>query len=200
MIDRARTALSGVVVSVLLMGPLVPLAAHAQGGVPSQSPTPAAERKSALNRPVRHIPVAAPARTRTAHLRRGPGIHPVAGYASARSGSARTAAFVDDGAATGPGDSRPHQHGLASWYGDRWHGRRTASGSIFDQDGLTAAHPSLPLGSRVRVSLVGSDRDVIVTITDRPGTRSRIIDLSRGAARELGILERGVAMVTLTQL
>ena len=199
MIDRARTALSGVVVSVLLMGPLVPLAAHAQGGVPSQSPTPAAERNSALNRPVRHIPVAAPARTRTAHLRRGPGIHPVAGYASARSGSARTAAFVDDGAATGPGDSRPHQHGLASWYGDRWHGRRTASGSIFDQDGLRC--PSQPAAGIARPRLAGRQRPRRHRHHHRPtGHPKQIIDLSRGAARELGILERGVAMVTLTQL
>ena len=70
--------------------------------------------------------------------------------------------------------------------------------SRIDQNSLTAAHATLPIGTRVRVTLVGSGRNVVVTINDRPGTRERIIDLSRAAARELGILGRGVAMVTLS--
>jgi rare lipoprotein A len=96
----------------------------------------------------------------------------------------------------------PSQVGLASWYGGkRWEGgSRTSSGVRYNPEALTAAHATLPLGTRVRVSLVGSDREVIVTINDRPGTRTRIIDLSRAAARELGILTRGVAMVSLTPL
>ncbi|WP_203330458.1 septal ring lytic transglycosylase RlpA family protein [Rhodovastum atsumiense] len=90
---------------------------------------------------------------------------------------------------------------MASWYGGpEWHGRRTSSGAIYDQNALTAAHATLPIGTRVRVALAGAKRDVVVTINDRPGTRTRIIDLSRGAAQALGILDRGVARVTLTSL
>ena len=161
MIDRAKNALSGVVVSVLLMVPALTLSAQAQ------------------------------------RLHRPPAIHPVAGYTGTRFASARTAAFLDDN----PAPTGSQENGLASWYGGhRWHGGRTSSGSVYDQDALTAAHATLPLGTRVRVTLVGSGRNVVATINDRPGTRRRIIDLSRAAARELGILERGVAMVTLTPL
>lgn len=91
------------------------------------------------------------------------------------------------------------QVGIASWYGgQRWHGRLTASGVRFNENHLTAAHASLPLGSQVRVTVADTGRTIIVTINDRPGTRKRIIDLSRAAAQELGILGRGVAKVSLT--
>jgi rare lipoprotein A len=120
-----------------------------------------------------------------------------AAHATVRPAPPRTTAFLDDGQAVMNGS----ESGLASWYGGhRWHGRRTSSGGVYDQDALTAAHASLPLGTRVRVTVVGSGRNVVVTINDRPGTRRRIIDLSREAARELGILDRGVAMVTLAPL
>jgi rare lipoprotein A len=90
------------------------------------------------------------------------------------------------------------QTGMASWYGGkRWVGHATSSGTRYNENELTAAHATLPLGSRVRVTLVGSGRSVVVTINDRPGTRSRIIDLSRGAAAKLGMLNSGVAKVTL---
>ena len=90
------------------------------------------------------------------------------------------------------------QTGMASWYGGRhWQGQRTSSGSRYDQNELTAAHATLPLGTKVRVTSHSGTRSVIVTINDRPGTRTRIIDLSREAAKELGILDAGVAMVTL---
>ncbi len=93
------------------------------------------------------------------------------------------------------------QVGLASWYGGRrWQGHLTSSGTRYDENQLTAAHATLPLGSEVRVRLVGSDREVVVTITDRPGTRRRIIDLSRGAAAALGILSQGIAEVSLEPL
>jgi rare lipoprotein A (peptidoglycan hydrolase) len=116
--------------------------------------------------------------------------------------TASSVAFIDDGFSYTE-DNQGHvgwkQTGVASWYGGgRWQGHRTASGARYDQDALTAAHATLPLGSHVRVTLANSERSVIVTITDRPGTRSRIIDLSRGAARELGILSQGVAVVTLS--
>lgn len=93
------------------------------------------------------------------------------------------------------------QTGMASWYGGaKWHGKLTASGVRYDQNQLTAAHATLPIGTKVRVQLEGSDRSVVVVINDRPGTRRRIIDLSRKAAAELGILDRGIAVVTLAAL
>lgn len=113
-----------------------------------------------------------------------------------------TTAFIDDGfsyAPTNDGHGGWRQTGTASWYGGgRWQGNRTASGIRYDENQLTAAHATLPLGSLVRVTLAHSDRSVVVTITDRPGTRTRIIDLSRGAASALGILTQGVAVVTLS--
>lgn len=91
------------------------------------------------------------------------------------------------------------QVGVASWYGGRrWQGRLTASGVRYDERLLTAAHASLPIGSQVRVTVAETGRSVVVTIIDRPGTRRRIIDLSRAAAGELGILRSGVAQVTIT--
>jgi rare lipoprotein A len=106
----------------------------------------------------------------------------------------RTLAFFDEEGAW-------HQTGLATWYGgSRWQGHATASGARFNQNGLTAAHATLPLGARVRVRLAGSERAVVVTINDRPGTGRVVIDLSRGAARALGILDRGVADVELSML
>ncbi len=91
------------------------------------------------------------------------------------------------------------QVGIASWYGGRrWQGRPTATGVRYDERQLTAAHASLPIGSQVRVTVADTGRTVVVTLNDRPGTRQRIIDLSRAAATELGILRRGIARVTIT--
>ncbi len=90
------------------------------------------------------------------------------------------------------------QLGVASYYGGRHNGRRTSSGSIFDEHSMTAAHATLPFGTKVRVQLAGTDRSVVVTITDRLYARHRIIDLSEGAAEQLGIVREGVAMVMLT--
>ena len=88
--------------------------------------------------------------------------------------------------------------GQASWYGGWHHGHRTASGEIFNQNALTAAHPSLPLGSRVRVTMADTGSSVVVTVTDRgPNHGGRIIDVSRGAAARLGLLDRGTGMVRL---
>lgn len=99
------------------------------------------------------------------------------------------------------GGARSWQTGMASWYGGaRWQGHMTSSGHCYDENALTAAHASLPLGSQAIVRLVGSDRSVVVTITDRPGTRRRVIDLSRAAAAQLGILSRGIALVSIDPL
>jgi peptidoglycan lytic transglycosylase len=85
------------------------------------------------------------------------------------------------------------QSGLASWYE---HGGRTANGEAFKPDSLTAAHPTLPFGTRVKVVHSRSGRSVVVRINDRgPFVRGRVLDLSRGAARALGIA--GVAVVTI---
>ena len=91
--------------------------------------------------------------------------------------------------------------GVASWYGSRHHGRPTASGDAFDMRALTAAHRSLPLGTRVRVTNLENGRTVVVRITDRgPYVPGRLIDLSHAAAKALDILERGVARVQLEVL
>ncbi|MGB5737230.1 MAG: septal ring lytic transglycosylase RlpA family protein [Thiohalocapsa sp.] len=88
--------------------------------------------------------------------------------------------------------------GMASYYGKRFHGRRTASGQRFDQHALTAAHRSLRFGTRVRVTNLRNGKNVVVTINDRgPYAKGRILDLSRGAARRLGMVNAGVARVRL---
>lgn len=92
----------------------------------------------------------------------------------------------------------PIQSGVASYYGGRHNGRRTSSGRIFNQHEMTAAHASLPFGTKVLVRVAGTDRSVVVTITDRLYEPHRIIDLSQGAAAKLGIVRQGLAMVTLT--
>ncbi len=92
--------------------------------------------------------------------------------------------------------------GEASWYGRRFHGKRTASGERFDMNALTAAHRTFAFGTRVRVTDQGTGRSVVVRINDRGpfGERGRIIDLSAGAARALGIARRGVAQVRIEVL
>lgn len=88
--------------------------------------------------------------------------------------------------------------GLASWYGREFAGRRTASGERFDPAGYTAAHRSLPFGSKVRVTAVGSGRSVVVRINDRgPFSHARVIDVSQAAARDLGLVASGSGQVTL---
>ena len=90
---------------------------------------------------------------------------------------------------------------VASWYGREFHGRRTASGEVFDQHGLSAAHPSLPLGTRVRVTSLESGESVDVRITDRgPFVRGRTLDLSYGAARRLRMVEKGTDRVRIEVL
>ncbi|MFZ1105143.1 MAG: septal ring lytic transglycosylase RlpA family protein [Hyphomicrobiaceae bacterium] len=91
--------------------------------------------------------------------------------------------------------------GMASYYGGRFHGRRTASGARFDSSGLTAAHRTLPFGTKVRVTHLGSGRSVVVRINDRgPFVGGRIIDLSKGAAGVIGMHKQGVARVKVTVL
>jgi len=84
---------------------------------------------------------------------------------------------------------------LASWYGDKYHGRRTASGEIFDARAFTAAHPSLPLGAVVEVRRLDDGRAVQVRVNDRCGRCG--IDLSRAAAAHLGLVRDGRAAVRI---
>jgi peptidoglycan lytic transglycosylase len=91
--------------------------------------------------------------------------------------------------------------GRASWYGEPHHGRLTASGEPFDMNALTAAHRSLPFGTRLRVVNLKNDRVVEVRINDRgPSTSGRVLDLSYAAARALGAVGTGVIPVRMTVL
>jgi rare lipoprotein A len=95
-------------------------------------------------------------------------------------------------------ESRPTQTGIASWYGPGFHGQPTASGTIYNQNDLTAAHQTLPLGTRVMVTNLDNGRSTEVTITDRgPFAKGRIIDLSYAAAQTLGMLGTGTVPVRL---
>ena len=91
------------------------------------------------------------------------------------------------------------ERGQAGWYGDRYHGRKTASGERFDQNALTAAHRTLPFGTMVEVKNLDNGRTVTVRINDRGpfGRKTRIIDVSRAAAGELDMVSSGVAPVEL---
>ena len=91
---------------------------------------------------------------------------------------------------------RPVVTGKASWYGPGFRGKKTASGEIYDDSKLTAAHKSLPLGSKAKVTNLSNGKTVDVEINDRgPFVEDRIIDLSQAAARALGMIHRGIAKV-----
>ena len=94
--------------------------------------------------------------------------------------------------------SAPGLSGVASWYGDGWQGRITASGKPFDDKKLTAAHRTLPLNTRVRVTNLETGLSVEVTIIDRgPYTDGRVIDLSKAAAKKLGMVKEGLIPVRI---
>jgi rare lipoprotein A len=100
----------------------------------------------------------------------------------------------------GPHRADAVEVGIASWYGyGPWHpGRRTANGERFDPQAMTCAHRTLPLGSVVKVTDIATGKDVVLEVTDRgPYGAGRIVDLSEGAARELGIRKQGVTVVRL---
>ena len=88
--------------------------------------------------------------------------------------------------------------GVASWYGPGYDGKRTSSGEVYDQDALTAAHAYWAFGTRVRVTLLSTGRSVVVRINDRfPSHKGRAIDLSRAAARAIGLVGPGTGEVRL---
>ncbi len=91
-----------------------------------------------------------------------------------------------------------YEQGIASWYGTKFHGRRTSSGEIYDMYAMTAAHKTLPLPTYVEVINLYNDRKVVVKVNDRgPFHGNRLIDLSYSAALKLGIVEKGTAMVSV---
>ena len=96
---------------------------------------------------------------------------------------------------------RPVRMGQASWYGPGFSGKKTASGDVFDEEKLTAAHKTIPLGSRAKVTNLANGKSVEVEINDRgPFVPGRIIDLSQAAAQALGIIDRGTAKVRVDVL
>ncbi|MFZ9521278.1 MAG: septal ring lytic transglycosylase RlpA family protein [Silvanigrellaceae bacterium] len=97
-----------------------------------------------------------------------------------------------------PGDLMPLGRGIASFYGPEFVGRKTASGEVYDESLLTAAHPTLPFGTIVLVRRIATGRYALVRITDRgPFIANRTIDLSRAAAAKIGLLAAGVGRVEL---
>lgn len=113
--------------------------------------------------------------------------------------------FLLVGCASGPGAGPDtdftSQTGLASFYADRFDGRQTASGEIFDQEKLTAAHKTLPFDTKVRVTNQANGKQVMVRINDRgPFVEGRIIDLSLAAARRLDFVQQGVVKVRIDVL
>ncbi|MBO9603212.1 MAG: septal ring lytic transglycosylase RlpA family protein [Novosphingobium sp.] len=109
-----------------------------------------------------------------------------------------------DASADGPrfeDPGTPIAGGTASYYGNQFAGHRTASGERFDPAGFTAAHRSLPFGSKVRVTNARTGASVVVTINDRgPFSRNRVIDVSQAAARQLGLIGPGSGKVSLAVL
>jgi rare lipoprotein A len=95
----------------------------------------------------------------------------------------------------------PYLDGIASWYGPNFHGKPTANGEVYNQFGLTAAHPALPIGTKVEVENLENGRKVWVRINDRgPYAKGRVLDLSKIAAEHLGMIENGTAHVHITVL
>src|SRR5690606_26561903 len=93
------------------------------------------------------------------------------------------------------------QTGVASWYGRQFHGRKTASGETFDMNALTAAHRSLPLNCYIRVTNKNNGKSVVVKVNDRgPFHGNRVLDLSYGAAKQLGITSAGTANVNIERV
>ena len=100
---------------------------------------------------------------------------------------------------TRPGNYK--EHGIASWYGKKFHGQHTASGETYDMYGMTAAHPTLPIPSYARVTNLTNNKSVVVRINDRgPFLHDRIMDLSYTAAHKLGIVGNGSSEVEVVSI
>ena len=99
------------------------------------------------------------------------------------------------------GNTNPIQKGLASWYGNKFHGKKTASGKKFNMYELSVAHPSLPFNSWVKITHIETGQSVLAKVTDRgPYAKGRIIDLSKATAQAIGLLPKGVGLVEIQAL
>lgn len=155
-------------------------------------PDPAAPSSGTL--PTMAIVAAKPA-SRTAELVREASAR-IAEQANAR--GARDGRQASLSASLASGEVGARQRGMASWYSNNLHGELTANGERYNRFEMTAAHQTLPLGSWVKVTRVGSQRSVLVRVNDRgPFAKSRIIDLSYQAAQALGIINSGTAQVVM---
>lgn len=97
-----------------------------------------------------------------------------------------------------PDAAKVRKAGTASYYNDKYHGRTTTSGETYDRNSMTAAHNSLPLGTRLRVTNLKNNRSVIVKVNDRMHrSNKRLIDLSKKAAKELGFIKAGLTKVKI---
>lgn len=97
-----------------------------------------------------------------------------------------------------PDVAYPRKAGVASYYNDKYHGRTTTSGETYDRNSMTAAHNSLPLGTRLRVTNLKNNRSVIVKVNDRMHrSNKRLIDVSKKAAKELGFIKAGLTKVKI---
>ena len=139
-------------------------------------------------------------------VEKGRGARPRTFAAEMPRASSRSVAFVvalialagcGRAAVAPPTPGRP-QSGIASWYGPGFHGQPTSSGTIYDQYAMTAAHPSLPLGTRARVTNLDNGKSVEVLVNDRgPFAKGRVIDLSHAAAQQIGMIGPGTARVRI---
>jgi len=117
------------------------------------------------------------------------------------SGSPRFTSKIRPEPAFSEPSSSSQLEGVASYYADDFNGRKTASGEIYDMNGLTAAHRTLPFGTRVKVTNIDTGKSVVVRVNDRgPFKDDRVIDLSLGAAKQLGLIDLGTARVVLQVL
>lgn len=97
--------------------------------------------------------------------------------------------------------SKFKQNGVASWYGRQFHGRKTASGETFDMNGLTAAHRTLPMNCYIKVTNKDNGKSVVVKVNDRgPFHGNRVLDLSYGAAKAIGITQKGTGNVIIERV
>ena len=138
----------------------------------------------------------------------GGGVEPAAGPGAARAGPVSDypvkigEPYQVEGVTYTPEDVFNYDEvGYASWYGQEMAGRRTANGEIFDPNGITGAHRTLPLPSYVEVTALDTGRTILVRLNDRgPFSKTRLIDLSYGAARQLGIVDQGSAAVRVRRV
>jgi rare lipoprotein A len=126
----------------------------------------------------------------------------VLGLAGCTGGKQPAAVAGKPAAAEGADEKwRVYETGIASWYGGRWHGRKTANGERYNQNSMTAAHKKLPFGTKVRVTNLKTGKSCVVRINNRgPYVRGRVIDLSVAAAKKIGSHSGGLSKVKLEVL